>query len=308
MASPLSLPSAVVALSLRSRPQGGKGCSSKLLEAVEPDETFLWAIQAHPFRRWAHLARDHFPDGQLYINLRGYDTAAPLPAGEVLNRFLRALDAGQVRPLLPGAPGCLVLVTSRNPLTGLVAQYGARPLRLDVLTPAEARTLVDGLLGSERAGAEPDAVDELCRLCAYLPLALRLAAASLLADPHRRVADYVDELRSGNRLAALTVDGDEHTAVRAAFDLSYAKLPEPARRLFAPAPAPGRASWRWVCHPNTNAGCSSAPPRAWPPRPPAEPAAFSGAVAARLLRAGAQEDCLGGSARPPGNPSPLEAR
>jgi DNA-binding SARP family transcriptional activator len=217
--------------------------------------------------QWAHLVRDRFPDGQLYVNLRGYATAPPLRPIEALAGFLHAfgvpvgqvpaepdqaaalyrtllagrrvlvvLDnartAEQIRPLLPGGDDCVVLVTSRHALGGLVARDGAVHLALDVLAPDEAQVLLARVLGERRVDAEPEAVVELARLCAYLPLALRIAAANLTLRPDRRIADHVAELAAGNRLGALTVDGDESSAVRASFDLSYATLPADARRLF----------------------------------------------------------------------------
>jgi tetratricopeptide (TPR) repeat protein len=214
---------------------------------------------------WAHRVRDKFPDGQLHVNLRGYAQTPPVRPIEALSSFLRALgvaagkipaevdaaaalyrgllagkrvlvlldnaaSAEQVRPLLPATPGCLALVTSRDALADLVTRDGADRLRLDVLTPDEAYALLAHILGEQRAGAEPEAVAELARLCAYLPLALRITAANL-ADTER-VADYAARLAAGNRLAALQVDGDEQAAVRAAFDLSYAALAAPAQQLF----------------------------------------------------------------------------
>ncbi|RKT54010.1 AfsR/SARP family transcriptional regulator [Saccharothrix australiensis] len=212
--------------------------------------------------RWADAARDRFPDGQLYADLRGYDALPPRRPLEVLSRFLHALGvppervppdldeavalyrstladrsvlvvldnaaAGdQVRPLLPGGSGGLVVVTSRDRLAGLVARDGAARIALDVLTPAESVDLLATLLGRERTAAEPDATAELADLCAHLPLALRITAAHFTGG---RIADHVAELRRGNRLTAL--HADEDTAVRAAFDLSYSALPAPARRLF----------------------------------------------------------------------------
>jgi DNA-binding SARP family transcriptional activator len=214
--------------------------------------------------RWAHHARDRFRDGRLYVDLRGYSTDPPLRPVDALARFLHALGVpaeqvptdvdeaaalyrsllaerrilvlldnahhpDQVRPLLPGAPGCLALVTSRDALTGLVARDGARSLRLGVLSAAEADALLAHLLGPGRAGEDRT---ELAGLCARLPLALRITAANLAASPHRTVAAHAAELRAGNRLAALQVDGDAQAAVRAAFDLSYAALPDEARGLF----------------------------------------------------------------------------
>jgi DNA-binding SARP family transcriptional activator/tetratricopeptide (TPR) repeat protein len=216
---------------------------------------------------WAHRVRDRFPDGQLYVNLRGYAAGAPVRPVEALARFLHALgvppeqvpvdveeaagvyrtlmanrrmlvlldnagSAEQVRPLLPGSPTCRVLVTSRGQLGGLVAYEGARRLVLDVLAPEEATALVTRIVGAERVRAEPEAVAELARLCAYLPLGLRIAAANLTARPTRSIADYAEELRSGNRLASLVVEGDDQAPIRAAFDLSYAALPADARGLF----------------------------------------------------------------------------
>jgi DNA-binding SARP family transcriptional activator/tetratricopeptide (TPR) repeat protein len=214
---------------------------------------------------WAHRVRDKFPDGQLHVNLRGYAQTPPVRPIEALSSFLRALgvaagnvpaevdaaaalyrgllagkrvlvlldnaaSAEQVRPLLPATPGSLALVTSRDTLADLAARDDATRIRLDVLTPDEAYALLTRLLGEQRASAEPGAVVELARLCAYLPLALRITAANL-ADTER-VADYAARLAAGNRLAALQVDGDEQAAVRAAFDLSYAALPAPAQQLF----------------------------------------------------------------------------
>jgi tetratricopeptide (TPR) repeat protein len=216
---------------------------------------------------WSHRVADRFPDGQLYVNLRGWAAGQPLRAVDVLAGFLRALgvpaedvpvqvdeaagmyrsllagrrvlavldnarDAEQVRPLLPGAAGCLVLVTSRDRLSGLVAREGASRLTLDVLTPDEARALLVRLLGEQRVGAEERAGDELARACAYLPLALRIAAAHLLDQPRRRIGGYLTELTGGDRLTALEFAGDEQAAVRAAFDLSYVRLDADARRLF----------------------------------------------------------------------------
>ncbi|MCU7727428.1 tetratricopeptide repeat protein [Actinoplanes sp. KI2] len=226
--------------------------------------------------RWALQRRDRFPDGQLYVDLGGYAPGGtPMRPHQALARMLRALgvapeeipldpaEAGahyrslladrrtlivldnantpdQVRPLLPAGPGCLVLVTSRDRLTGLTARDGARPLTLGVLTPGEARALLATLIDADRVAAEPDATAELARLCGYLPLALRIAAANLAGQQRRSVAQQVAELRAGDRLGMLQVDGDEHAAVRASFDLSYAALAPETRRLFRLASlAPG---------------------------------------------------------------------
>jgi DNA-binding SARP family transcriptional activator len=216
---------------------------------------------------WAHQVRDRFTDGQLYVNLRGHAQAPPIRPIEALAGFLHALrvpaeqvpveldqaaalyrtlladkrmlvvldnvgSAEQARPLLPASPGCLVLITSRDRLGGLVARDGARRVTLDVLSPEEATALLARIIGAERAGAEPEAVAELARLCAYLPLALRIAAASLTDHPHRSIAGHCAFLAADDRLDTLEVDGDEETAVRAAFELSYRALPAEVRRVF----------------------------------------------------------------------------
>jgi tetratricopeptide (TPR) repeat protein len=216
---------------------------------------------------WAHRVRDRFPDGQLYANLRGHAHGQPAPPIEILAQFLSALDvpaervpvdletasalyrtlmtdrktlvlldnvAGpdQIRPLLPAGPGCLVVVTGRDRMAGLVAMHGARQLTLDVLNPEDAMELLTRVLGPERIRAEHEAAVQFTKLCVYLPLALRVAAANLADRPGCGIEDYVLELREGNLLAALAVRGDEQTAVRTAFALSYAALPAEAQRLF----------------------------------------------------------------------------
>jgi DNA-binding SARP family transcriptional activator len=216
---------------------------------------------------WAHRIADRFPDGQLFVDLRGYASGPAERPVEALAAMLRSLgtppeqipaeeeqaaalyrsrlagrrvlvvldnagSADQVRPLLPGSPSCLALVTSRDRLAGLVARDGAHRVSLDVLDASEAVTLLTRLLGAERVHPEPAATAELVKACAYLPLALRIAAADLADRPRRTVAEYVAELTSGDRLAALAADADEETAVRAALDLSYRSIPAETRRLF----------------------------------------------------------------------------
>ena len=215
---------------------------------------------------WAQRVRDRFPDGQLYIDLRGYATTPPVRPVQALTSFLRALgappdriptdvddaaglyrsmladrrilvlldnalDAQQIRPLLPGGDRCVVLVTSRNRLSGLVAVDSARRITLETLTAYEGRGLLGKLLDRDRVSGEPDAVAALVEACDGLPLALRVAAANLADEPRRTIADYVDILAAG-RVAALRVDGDDEAAVGAAFALSYRRLKPDARRLF----------------------------------------------------------------------------
>lgn len=217
---------------------------------------------------WAHRVQHDFPHGTLYVNLRGYGPGDPATATDVLDGFLRALGvppermpigaeaqaglfrsllagrrvlvvldnahrADQVRPLLPGTPGCLVVVTSRDSLTGLVVMDGASRLTLDLLTEYEATHLVTGILGPDRADTEAAAVSELVRWCARLPLALRIAAGRAVAYPHTTVADVVTDLADEHaRLDVLSLGGDERTAVRAVFDWSYHALSDRQARVF----------------------------------------------------------------------------
>ena len=214
---------------------------------------------------WAHAHRADFPDGQLFVNLRGYDHGEQMGAGEALARFLRAfgveelpadtderaalwrtvvaerrvlvvLDnagtAEQVRPLLPGGPHSLTLVTSRDRMFSLVATHGARQLTADVLSTGDSLDLLAGMLGAERTAAEPAAAERLAGLCGRLPLALRIAAASLVLDPHLGIGAYAERLESADRLSLLAVDGDEGATVAGAFDLSYRALTPEARDVF----------------------------------------------------------------------------
>jgi DNA-binding SARP family transcriptional activator len=220
---------------------------------------------------WAHRVADRFPDGQLYLNLRGFDPGgAPMPATEAVRGLLHALgvpadrvpsqpdaqaglfrsllagrrmlvlldnarDAEQVRPLLPGSPGCLALVTSRNQLTSLVATAGAHPLTLDLLPAAEARDLLARRLGAARVAAEPAAADAVITACARLPLALAIAAARAreTGAPLAEIAAELDASRhdAGSRLDALDA-GDPVSQVRAVFSWSYTALAGSAARVF----------------------------------------------------------------------------
>ncbi|GIJ43175.1 hypothetical protein Val02_00610 [Virgisporangium aliadipatigenens] len=216
---------------------------------------------------WAHLVADRFPDGQLYLDLRGYDPDMPMQPAEALARILRTLgvptgevpyDVGeraaryrsllsgrrmlvlldnainteQVRPLLPGTSTCFVLVTSRDSLAGLIARHGARRLDLGLLDGADAERLLHTLLG-ERAAAEPEAVTTLVELCTGLPLALRVAAEMVIERPEDPLAKLVSELGDEHsRLDLLDAGADERTGVRAVFSWSYRHLPDDAGRLF----------------------------------------------------------------------------
>ncbi|WP_203909239.1 tetratricopeptide repeat protein [Rhizocola hellebori] len=217
---------------------------------------------------WAHRVADRFPDGQLYMDLRGFgpDGQVVAPA-EAVRRFLDALDvppekipadvdaraalyrsmlagrrmlvvvdnardSAQVRPLLPATAGCLVVVTSRNQLTGLVAADGAQLVDLDLLSVGEARELLARRLGTDRVAAEPAAVAEIIARCARLPIALALVAARAAARPRVALQVLADELADA-RQRWLTLTGDDpHTDMRAVFSWSYQALTRPAARLF----------------------------------------------------------------------------
>jgi tetratricopeptide (TPR) repeat protein len=218
---------------------------------------------------YAHRVADRFPDGQLYVNLRGFNpNGAIMEPAEAMRRFLDALsvpperipadldaqaalyrshlagrrmllvldnarDSAQVRPLLPGTPGCLVLVTSRSQLTGLIAATNAHPLTLDLLTGDEARLLLSRRLGTDRVAAEPTAVAEIIARCARLPLALALTAARAAVRPAAQLRLLADELcDTQQRWQALTADDDPASDVRTVLSWSYQTLTPAAARLF----------------------------------------------------------------------------
>ncbi|MFC8428315.1 ATP-binding protein [Streptomyces sp. NPDC057253] len=216
----------------------------------------------------AHEVADRFPDGQLYVDLRGFDPAGrPTPPRDALRGFLDALgvpaaripegldaqaalyrgllagrrllvlldnarDAAQVRPLLPGTPGALVLVTSRNRLGGLASAEGAHPVTLGTLTPAEARSALALRLGAERVAAEPRATEEIVRLTARLPLALAIVAARATDRPKFPLATLAEELRSAHGGLEAFRDADPSIDVRAVFSWSYDALGSSAARMF----------------------------------------------------------------------------
>jgi tetratricopeptide (TPR) repeat protein len=217
---------------------------------------------------WVHRVRTRFPDGQLYINLRGFDPsdAATSPA-EAVNRLLYALgvpaqrmsvpveaqldlfrselagrrialvldnarDAEQVRALLPGDPGCLVVVTSRDDLRGLVAAQGARQIGLDPLTDDEARQVLTRRLGQERIAAEPAAVSEVITHCGHLPLALAVTAARAASRPGLSLAAVAGELTDARGGLGAFDGSDPATDLRAVFSWSYRLLSDSAAALF----------------------------------------------------------------------------
>ncbi|MEO3826329.1 BTAD domain-containing putative transcriptional regulator [Actinomadura sp. B10D3] len=212
--------------------------------------------------QWAHQVAGRFPDGQLYVGLRGYDPSGEaVPPEAAIRGLLDALqvpphripddpaaraglyrslladrrmlvlldnarDADQITPLLPAAPGCLVVVTSRDHLAEPVMTYGARPLTLDLLPPDEARRLLTARLGRNRIAAEPEAAEEIVRRCAGLPLALAIVAARAAIHPRHPLGALAGEL--ADALGAL----DRAVDVRAIFSWSYETLSEAAARLY----------------------------------------------------------------------------
>ncbi|MFI5898378.1 AfsR/SARP family transcriptional regulator [Actinoplanes sp. NPDC051513] len=217
---------------------------------------------------WAHLVRDRFPDGQLYVDLRGFDTAEPaVSAIDAMHRFFDALavppgqvpadaqaqaalyrsllagrrilvvldnarDVEQVRPLLPGSATCLVLVTSRNQLIGLVAAAGAHSIAVDPLSAAESRALFRCRLGAIRVAAETPAVDALVTMCAQLPLALAVVAARAAVHPGLPLEALAAELHASRGSLDGFDTGDPATNVRHVISLSYQALEAEAARLF----------------------------------------------------------------------------
>jgi DNA-binding SARP family transcriptional activator/tetratricopeptide (TPR) repeat protein len=217
---------------------------------------------------WAHQAAERFPDGQLFINLRGFHASdEPLTSAQSIREFLDALqipaerippdlearatllrsvlagkrilmvldnarDVAQVRPLLPGTAGCAVLITSRSQLTGLVAAEGARVVPIPVMSSHEARELLARILGPARVAAEENSAEELAALCARLPLALSIAAARAASEPHLTLAGFCAAMRSAATRLDVLDTGDPASSARTIFSWSYQALSEPAARMF----------------------------------------------------------------------------
>ncbi|GAA1129459.1 tetratricopeptide repeat protein [Streptomyces javensis] len=219
--------------------------------------------------RLAHRISGRFPDGQLFVNLRGYDTGPPLAPAAALERFLRAFGVpapaipagleeraelyrslvagkqvlvvldnaatvGQVRPLLPGTAGCLTVVTSRHRLSGLAVRDGARRITLGMLAEQESADLIAAATRGYRTGDDPAQIAELARLCARLPLALRIAAERAATHPLLALPELTAQLRDESTLweALSSPDQEEADAVRTVFAWSYRTLPPPVARLF----------------------------------------------------------------------------
>ncbi|MFI7394665.1 AfsR/SARP family transcriptional regulator [Streptomyces tendae] len=214
---------------------------------------------------WAHRIADDYPDGQLFLDMRGFDNAEPMSLEEALPLLLQGLgcaphdiplgldaqtalyrtlladrrvlvllddvaDASTVRRLLPAANGSLALVTSRRKLNGLVLD-GAHRVTCDVLSREEALELFGASIGADAVAADPAAAAHLVELCDHLPLAL-CVAGSWIGAGSGSVRAYVTSLAERGRLARLHVEGEESVAVRAALDLSYGTLPDEARWAF----------------------------------------------------------------------------
>ena len=216
---------------------------------------------------WAHAVAERFPDGQFYVNLRGYDPGQPVAAGDALAGFLRALgvpgqdipaeaaeraaryrsllagrrvlvvldnasSAEQARPLLPATAGSLAVVTSRDDLAGLVARDGARRLELDLLPTADAVRLLRTLIGG-RVEDDPAAAEQVALQCARLPLALRVVAELAVARPWISLREMTEELADQRRRLDLLDAGlDQDTMVRAVFSWSCRRLDVATVRAF----------------------------------------------------------------------------
>lgn len=217
--------------------------------------------------RLAYEVAGDFPDGQLFVNLRGFDPrGSVMPPDEALRGFLYALgtpgsqipadldaqiglyrsllrdkrmlvvldnarDVDHVLPLIPGSPGCLVVVTSRNRLTGLVTLEGTHPFTLDPMPIDDARAMVKSRLGARRSEREPEAVDRIVAMCARLPLALAIVAARAASYPDVPLSVIANELTDAKgSLDAFSYDGTSD--LRAVFSWSYLALTPPTARMF----------------------------------------------------------------------------
>ncbi|MFG1924705.1 BTAD domain-containing putative transcriptional regulator [Cryptosporangium sp. NPDC048952] len=242
--------------------------------------------------RWAHSVAARYPDGQLYVDLRGFDeNDSPVDPGEALRAFLDALgvppasvpdtldaqaslyrsllagrrvlvviddarDAKQVGPLLPGARGCTTVVTSRDPLAELVATGAATSVPLGAFTAEQSRGFLLGRLGITRVTAEPDAVDRIVARCGRLPLALAIVAARAALNSTFTLAALADELESEVGLDAFTVPGLSGD-LRAVFSGSYRTLRPETAALFR----------RMAAHPGPDLGFRAAVAMAGQPEP-----------------------------------------
>ncbi|MEV0460744.1 AfsR/SARP family transcriptional regulator [Catellatospora methionotrophica] len=215
---------------------------------------------------WSHRAAADFPDGQVFLDLRGHDPAVALSAAAALEHVLAGLDqpdpggradgtdraglyrtltrerrmlivadnagtVAQVLALVPANSTTLLVVTSRHRLTALNTHHAVKAVTLDALRPDEAMALLDRVLGAQRTGREPDSAAQLAELCDRIPLALQIAAAKLSSRPLRDIADLAEELSTGERLDELSVEGDSRN-LRAVFASTYDVLEPVTARVF----------------------------------------------------------------------------
>jgi tetratricopeptide (TPR) repeat protein len=252
---------------LLDRP-AGKGRATTITTIAGTAGVGKSALAVH----WAHQVRERYPDGQLYVNLRGFehaDTArnSAMKPAEAVRSFLDAFgvprhripvglesqaalyrslvadrrvlilldnarDTDQVRPLLPGGSACLAVIISRNELPGLIAVDGAQPVSLDLLSVPESRELLTRRLGAARVATDPGSIDEIIASCARLPLALTIAAARAAARPRFPLSVLADELRGIRSRLDAFDGGDRATDIRAVFSWSYQALSPASARLF----------------------------------------------------------------------------
>lgn len=215
--------------------------------------------------QFSHRIADRFPDGQLFVDARGHDSIAALPAEEIMAVLLRSMgvpdermpagaeeriglyrsllagkrmlivldNAGataQVVPIIPNSAGSLLVVTSRRTLGALLTHAAVHPLVLDLFSAGEATDLLARMLGTDRVAGEAGAAARLVELCGRLPLALRIAAAKLVMQPGLGIGGLVEDLATGDRLAQLGLE-DDGRSVAAVLDSAYRALSEPARGL-----------------------------------------------------------------------------
>ncbi|GAA2677150.1 BTAD domain-containing putative transcriptional regulator [Streptomyces aculeolatus] len=252
----------------------GRGADLEVLDRAHAEGDGLVVIAGSPgvgktalAVHWARRAADLFPDGQLFLDMRGFTEGESVSVAQVLPQLLQGLgclssdipvaveaqiaayrslladrrillvlddvtEPAQVRALLPTGLGCMTVVTSRDRLSGLLALDGARRHHLDVLSEHEALQLLAHGVGEQRLHHEHASAVELAGLCQYLPLVLRVAAARLSDRRHCTIGDYVRDLRERGRLERLDADGDGRTTIRAALEKSYETLKPASRRMF----------------------------------------------------------------------------